>query len=112
MVKFKYLPRNKFNSKRTYYNGRYYQSTLEANYAQELDFRKKAGEVQEIIPQYKIDLGINGVHICNYYIDFKVILSDGIVEYHEVKGKETDLWRLKWKLTQAIYPDYKLVLIK
>lgn len=104
--------KNKYNSHRTMYNGRYYDSALEASYAEELDWRKHAGEVLEWEPQYKIDLTINDIHITNYFIDFKVILSDNRVEYHEVKGKETDLWRLKWKLTQAIYPEYNLVLVK
>jgi len=89
---------------------------MEANYATELDWRIKAGEVKEWIPQYKLSLDVNGEHICNYYMDFKVIMSDGSVELHEVKGFETDLWRMKWRLTKAlldeIEPGAKLVLIK
>jgi hypothetical protein len=111
-MKRSYLKRNKFNAKSMVYNGRRYDSKLEASYAMELDWRKKAGEIIEISPQHKISLDINGAHIANYYIDFKIILCDGTEEYHEVKGFETDLWRLKWKLTKAIYPEYKLVLIK
>ena len=60
----------------------------------ELDKMKLVGEVTEIIPQYKIDIRVNGKHICNYYMDFKVIKSDGTIEFHEVKGFETDVWRL------------------
>jgi carboxypeptidase C (cathepsin A) len=107
-----YFKKNKYNAKKKEYNGRYYDSIMEANYAIQLDWRKKAGEIKEIIPQYKIALRVNDKHICNYYIDFKIIMKDDSIEFHEVKGMETQLWRLKWKLTEALYPDYKLVLIK
>ena len=65
----------------------------------------KAGEIKEIIPQYKLELRVAGALICKYYIDFKVILSDESVELHEVKGFETGLWKLKWKLAEALIKD-------
>ena len=102
----------KYNSKRSTYNGKNYDSILEANYAESLDWRKKAGEIKEIVPQFKLEINIEGVHICNYYVDFKVVLFDDTIEYHEVKGFETDLWRLKWRLAHAIYGTEKFVLIK
>lgn len=107
-----YFKRNKFNAKGTSYNGRYYDSKLEASYAMELDWLKKAGEIKEIIPQYKISLDVNGVHIANYFMDFKVIKSDETIEMHEVKGLEMPLWKMKWKLAKALYPEYEFVLIK
>lgn len=109
---FKKFAKNKYNSKVSSYNGRNYHSALECNYAIDLDWRVKAGEIKSWENQYKIDLTLNGVHICNYFIDFKVTYADGHVEYHEVKGFETDVWRIKWKLSRAIYPDYIFVLIK
>lgn len=106
---------NKFakyrNTKQTY-NGYSYDSKLEAGHAQHLDLLIKAGEVEKWERQHKISIDINGVHICNYFIDFKVYFIDGRIEYHEVKGYETDVWKLKWKLSKAIYPDNNFVLIK
>ena len=107
-----YYKRNKFNAKSTVYNGVRYDSNLEASYAMELDWLKKAGEIKEIIPQYKIDIRINDEHICNYYMDFKVIMKDGSIEMHEVKGLETPLWRIKWRLAIALHPEWKFILIK
>lgn len=104
--------KNKYNAKKTKYNGRYYDSSLESDYAINLDWRKKAGEIKEIIPQYKIDIKINDQHITNYYMDFKVILADGTIEMHEVKGMETDLWRIKWRCAIALHPEWKFILIK
>jgi len=111
-TKKSYRTKSKYNNKTKQYNGRTYDSIREANHAEELDWRIKAGEIIEVIPQYKIDLRINERHIANYYIDFKVILSDGDIEYHEVKGFETEVWRLKWKMTEALFPDYTLIIIR
>jgi hypothetical protein len=103
---------NKYNARKTKYGGRYYDSALEAAYAEQLDWQIKAGEITEVIPQYKISIDVNGEHIANYYMDFKVVYPDGKIEYHEVKGFETDVWRMKWRLAKALNPDISFVLIK
>jgi hypothetical protein len=93
---------NKYKAEKQTFGGRSYHSKKEADYAANLEWMKKAGEIKEIIPQYKLDIRVNGKHITNYFIDFKVF--------------ETDVWQLKWKLTEAlldeIEPGAKLVLIK
>lgn len=94
--------KNKFNSSRTQYGNRWYHSRKEAEYAERLDLQKLAGEIQEWTPQYKIDIKVNGVHICAYYMDFLVTLHDGSRQYIEVKGMESEIWRLKWKLCMAL----------
>jgi hypothetical protein len=103
---------NKYKAESQVYGGYRYDSKKEASYAMQLDWMKKAGEITGYERQHKISIDVNGVHICNYFIDFKVFYKDGHVEYHEVKGFETDLWRLKWRLSKAMYPDYTFVLIK
>ena len=107
---------NKYKAEKQTFGGRSYHSKKEADYAANLEWKQKAGEIKEIIPQYKLDIRVNGKHITNYFIDFKVVLSDDTIELIEVKGFETDVWRLKWKLTEAlldeIEPGAKLVLIK
>jgi hypothetical protein len=108
--------KKKYHNKTQVFGGRKYDSKLEAKYAEELEWRRKAGEIKEIIPQFKIDLKVNGIHICNYYVDFKIIMADGSVQFHEAKGYKTDVWILKWKLTQAllneIEPGAELLLIQ
>lgn len=116
MYKKKYQTRNKYKAVKQTFNGRSYHSKKEAAFAQELHLRKLAGEITEIIPQYPLRLYVNGKKICNYFMDFKVIYPDESVELIEVKGFETDVWRLKWKLTEALLdelePNAKLVLVK
>ena len=104
--------RNKFNAAKTEYNCHKYDSKREAKHAAELDLRIKAGEVEKWERQFKIEINVKDKHICNYFIDFKVWLLDGSIEYHEVKGIETGLWKVKWKLVKSIYPDWNFVLIK
>lgn len=110
--------KNKYGNTKQTYNGYSYHSKKEASYAAELDWRIKAKEVKEWTRQHRLDLRVNGELICKYYIDFRAELTDGSIEYIEVKGFETDVWRLKWKLTKAIFEeltegeDAKLVLIK
>ena len=116
MYSKKYQTRNKYKAVKQTFNGRSYHSKKEAEYAKTLHLRKLAGEVTEILPQYPLRLYVNGKKICNYFIDFKITLSDGTVQLIEVKGFETALWRLKWKLTEAlldeIEPGSELVLVK
>lgn len=98
---------------KTIYGGQEYDSKAESRYAQGLDLRKKAGEIKEIKSQFKLPLYVQGKLICNYIADFMVILPDGSMQIHEVKGFKTGVFKIKWKLAQALYEDkYKFILIK
>ncbi len=99
------LRAGKYNAKRATYNGHTYHSGREAKYAQELDWRVKAGDLREWRRQIPIELRVNGKLICTYTIDFVEIGKDGSETYIEVKGFETPEWRLKWKLFGACYPE-------
>ena len=97
--------------------GRYtYHSIKEAKYAQDLGFRQKAGDIQSWERQVKVQLfGEHGSHVCDYYVDFLVHHNDGHLEYVEVKGFQTDVWRLKWKLFEDKFkgvPDVELTIVK
>lgn len=98
------------------YNGRSYHSRAEAEYAIYLDQRLNAGEIKSWTPQRRIELfGENGSHICNYYMDFVIEHRDGVTEFVEIKGFETAIWRLKWKLLNDKYgkdSQYKISLVK
>lgn len=106
---------NKFGAKRQLYEGHTYHSKKEAGYAAELDLRQRAGDIKGWERQVKIDLRVNGYHITNYFVDFLIIHNDGTNEYVEVKGFETDVWRIKWRLFEALYsgmPDVLLSVMK
>ncbi len=94
---------NKYNAKSSIYNDKVYHSKKEAAYAQELDLRVYAKDIKSWRRQEKIELFVYGKKICAYYIDFVITHNDESEEYIEVKGFETDLWRMKWKLFEAIF---------
>lgn len=86
-------------------------SKFEAGKAQELELRKKAGEIKDFKEQVKIPLIVNDLVVCDYYIDFVIEHNDGIIEYCETKGYATDVWKLKWKLFEALYSQDPNVLL-
>ena len=106
----------KYGNVRAEYDGYVYHSKKEAQYAQELDLRVKAKDIQSWERQRRLSLYVGEYHICDYVIDFVVHENDGSRTYVEVKGFETDTWRLKWKLTEALLhtidPDGQLLLVK
>ena len=95
--------KSKYKNSSTMYNGQRYDSKLEAKYAQDLDWRIDAGEVKEWDRQVKLELTMHGKKLCNYYIDFRVVLQDDSVQYVEVKGFPTMLWKLKWDILLASF---------
>lgn len=93
---------NKYNASKSFYNGYWYQSKLEAGYAQELDLRVKAKDIKSWERQVRVSLDVNGYHITNYIVDFKVLHNDDTIEWVECKGMETAEWVLKRKLFEAL----------
>jgi len=99
------IKRSKYNAVPTTYNGVVYASKKEAAFAQELDLKLKAGEVDYILRQVPFDLGAGII----YRADF-VTITKYTQQYHwnvvvyEVKGMETPAWKLKHKLFKDKYP--------
>jgi hypothetical protein len=96
---------NKYGAKRTEFDGYKYDSKFEASVAQDLTLRVKAKDIKSFDRQTTLRLDVNGVHICNYKIDFVVHHNDGTQEFLEAKGFETMLWRVKWKLLEALHEE-------
>lgn len=125
---------NKYNNVSQVYGGNRYDSKKEAAYAQTLDLMTKAqgrDRIKRWERQVKISFDVDEDgklvarllhsdayfpspkgklhHICNYYMDFLVVHMDDTVELVEVKGMETDVWKLKRTLVEATlvraYPD-------
>jgi hypothetical protein len=103
-----------YYQKYSYYNAKKCgknDSKFEAGKAFDLEMLKKAGEIKDFKEQVKIPLIVNGYEVCTYKIDFVIYHNDGTVEYLETKGYAMDVWKLKWKLFEALFsdlPDVKL----
>lgn len=98
-------------------DGIMFDSTMEANYYIYLKEEKKKGHVLdfELQPEYplldsykKYGRTIRGM---KYISDFLVTYADGSQIVIDVKGKETDDFKIKRKLFDYKYPDLTLKLV-
>jgi hypothetical protein len=103
---------HKFFNRHTVYNGRKYDSKLEATVAEEIDLLIRAKQVVKVEPQKTLVLyGKNGGRICTHRVDFLLTFKDGHQEFWEAKGYATDIWRIKRELTIDNYPEIPYVVI-
>lgn len=119
---------NKYLNVKKDYGGITYHSTLEAEFAEQLDLQLRAGQIKEWSRQKRIEInvklnkngepvltsepikelkdkGIEAYHITNYYMDFVVVDNNGGTIFYECKGLEMQLWKIKFRLTEMIFRD-------
>ena len=90
------------------FDGRKYDSKLEATVAQESESSCKAGEVVRVEPQRTFVLfGKNGGTVCSHRVDFLLTFKDEHQEVWEAKGLATDERSSRRKLSLATKPTAK-----
>ena len=93
-------------------DGKIYDSKFEAGYGEELRLLKRAGKIKDYQTQINFPLIVGKYNVGTYIADFLVEHNNGDMEIVETKGFATPLFRLKWKLVEAIYEkDYKITCI-
>ena len=98
--------RHKFGAKRTEVDQIKFPSKIEAKYYQKLKMLQKSGELLFFLRQPMFDLP-GGV---TYRADFIEFYADGKIVISDVKGVETETFRIKKKMVEDIYPiDIKVV---
>ena len=108
---------NKYRNQETVIDGIKFQSKKEANRYCELKLLEKAKEIEELKlqPKFILQEGFkkDGVtyRAITYVADFSYI-HKGKMIVQDVKGVETEVFKLKRKLFEYKYPDLKLELIK
>ncbi len=92
--------RHKFNAKRTELDGIKFASKKEAKRYQELCALREKGEVLFFLRQapFHLTAGVK------YLTDFVVFWASGVVSFEDSKGFRTDMYRLKKKQVEALYP--------
>ncbi len=95
------FPKSKYGAKRTKHAGYSFASKMEASRFTELELLKRAGEISEIQVQAQVVLTEASII---YKPDFKITYPDGHVEWEEVKGFETDAWKIKKRLWRFYGP--------
>ena len=100
---------NKYGAKRTESrDGQKRDSKYEASIADELYFRKKAGDIKDYDSQYKVEMWIyreDGVKAfsVSHKIDFRIHNKDGSYELLEAKGVETQDWKFRRRLLEELW---------
>lgn len=104
---------NKYNNRKTVVHGVAHNSLVEGRYHQQLETRKRAGEIKdyecevtiELQPKYKKSDG-STVRAINYKADFVIVHNDNSTEYVDVKGSKasmTPLFIVKKKMFEYRY---------
>ncbi len=97
---------HKFNAKAVVVDGFRFDSKREAEYYRQLKILQQSGEVLFFLRQVPIHLPGN----TRYVIDFQVFYTNGIVEFIDVKGVETEMFKLKKRQVEDLYPfEIKIV---
>ena len=102
--------RSKYGNIKTKVDGIEFDSKKEAAFYMELKVREKAGEVKDITLQPRFELqpkfDKDGTHYrkIEYVADF-MYEEDGKIIVVDVKGKKTDVYKLKRKLFEYQYPE-------
>lgn len=110
--------KNKYNNQKTIVDGIEFDSKKETDYYIHLKLLKKAGEIKDIGLQQRFVLqpGFekNGVKYqpITYIADFVITNNDGTTEVIDVKGVETQVFKIKQKLFEYMYPDLSLKVVK
>lgn len=108
---------NKYHNKKVQIDMYVFDSIAESRRYKELKLLERAGEISELElqPRFLLQEGFkkNGKTFrkIEYIADFKYI-ENGKIVIEDVKGKETEVFKLKRKLFEHEYPDYELKLIK
>jgi hypothetical protein len=81
----------------------FHRSKLEARTCDNLRFRKLSGDIVNFKVEVSIPLKLNNFFLGVYRCDFVTEDMDGGITFIEAKGIQFPLWKLKWKILQAMY---------
>lgn len=105
--------RHKYGAIKTAVGDLVFPSKLEARGYQELLLLEKSGVIKDLELQKELVLTVEGRQVCRYYPDyFFTKTCNGKQTVGEAKGKATADFRIKWKLTQILYPQYDYMLYR
>ena len=77
-----------------------FDSEIEGAYYLLLEDEKRQGQLLYFLRQVPIRLPGNST----YWADFQVFLNNGEVQYIDTKGRETQIFRLKKRMVEDLYP--------
>ena len=102
--------RNKYNARRVTVDGISFDSRKEADYYSALKLQLRAGLIKGFCRQPRFPLTENSLRAVEYVSDFIVFNNDGPADIVDVKGMETDVFRLKMKQMRERFPKLEVKL--
>ncbi len=109
--------RSKYNNKKIERDGHVFDSVAEYRYYSQLKLRERAKDILffRIQPRFRLQDGFekNGIkhRPIDYVADFEIHHNDGSIEIVDVKGTQTQVFKIKQKMFEKKYP-HKLTLVK
>lgn len=109
---------SKYNNKITYVDGIKFDSKAESEYYLVLKHKLATEEIQDMrlqpvyVLQEKCTRNGKDLKAITYKADFEVLHLDGSLEVIDIKGEETEAFKIKAKMFQYQYPNLKLTLLK
>ena len=102
--------RSKYNAKKTWVDGLCFDSAAEAEYYSNLKLMQQSGIIARFCrqPRFIVIAGQNGGRGTEYVADFILFYPDGTYKIVDVKGRETEVFKIKKKAFQEKYPHLKL----
>ncbi len=97
----KAVARNKYGNEPTALDGKRYASKAEARRAGELALLQRGGQISGLVTQPRFPIVVNGQLVCTYVGDFAYRTKAGAEVVEDVKGAETDVFKIKRKLMRA-----------
>ena len=107
----------KYRNKITLFDGIKFHSKREAERYRELMLQQKVGAISELQLQPRFELqpsfekGGTKYASISYYADFSYILDEELI-IEDVKGVETDVFKIKRRLFEHRYPELTIRIVK
>ena len=103
--------KSKYYAKKVEYDGIVFDSKLEGARYKILKTMQDRGEISELEVQVPYECVVEGKKICKYFADFRYRCGDDVM-VEDTKGIITQVFRLKKKLVEALYPGLIIQIIK
>lgn len=106
---------SKYNAKKVTVNGILFDSKQEAEYYELLLKKQELGIVKEIEMQPVLNLSPSFEYFgkkrrrTDYKLDFRIVYSDGVEVYVDVKGMATETAKIKRKWAESTYPSKHII---
>lgn len=93
---------SKFGNVATMIGDKRFASKAEAKRYSDLFYLERAGEISDLKLQPRYPLEVNGQKVCTYVADFSYLDKTGLPVTEDVKGVETDVFKIKARLFRAV----------